>query len=334
MLCFGFDRVTSPSHARRRPVRESPEISAILVTYNSRSVLEGCLRSLRMQEGIRLEILVLDNASEDGTADSIAGRFPEIRVYRNAENVGFAKACNQGMRKARGEVLLFVNPDIRFPEPDAAARLVAALRADHSLGAVGPAFYAEDGTRQPSTAEGYPNERWTRGELGSLPGECAALLGACLALRAETAEEIGGFDEDFFLYGEDQDLCLRVRRLGMRLACLSEVRAVHIGRHSEERTSPREYWRKKLAGEYLFYRKHYSARSLRMIRISQWVKSSWEMLLLGLSWPLVGRGSSWKERWGKYGAIREAAIGKGGGSPMTGQALVLREPAVSGTSRE
>ncbi len=315
-------------------MRESPEISAILVTYNSRSVLEGCLRSLQAQEGIRMEILVVDNASEDGTADWIGGSFPEIGLRRNPHNVGFGKACNQGMREARGEVLLFVNPDLRFPEPNAVARLVAALRADRSLGAVGPALYAEGGARQPSTAREYPNQRWTRGELGVLPGDLAALLGACLALRAETAAEIGGFDEDFFLYGEDQDLCLRVRRLGLRLSCLSEVRAFHIGRHSEEGTSPREYWRKKLAGEYLFYRKHYSACSLRWIRIAQWVKSSWELFLLGLSWPLAGRQSVWKERWGKYGAIREAAAGKGEGRVrLARRSLGRREPAVSGAGR-
>lgn len=310
-------------------MRESFEASAILVTYNSRPVLDGCLRSLHAQEGIRLEILVIDNASEDGTADSIAERFPDVRLWRNSKNVGFGSACNLGMREARGEILLFVNPDLRFPEPDAVARLAAALRADRSLGAVGPTFYEEGGSRQPSTARRYPNERWTRGELGGLPGELAALLGACLVLSAETAAAVGGFDEDFFLYGEDQDLCLRVRRLGLRLACLPEVRAVHIGRHSEGGTSPREYWRKKLEGEYLFYRKHYAARSLRWIRISQWVKSSWELFLLGLSWPIAGRGRAWKERWGKYAAIRAAAAGREGIGPAGGW-----EAAVMGANRE
>ncbi|CAB4243529.1 Predicted glycosyltransferase [Methylacidimicrobium sp. AP8] len=296
-------------------VRESIEVSAILVTYNSRPVLDGCLRSLQRQEGIRLEILVIDNASEDGTADWVARSFPDVRLRRNPENVGFGRACNQGMREARGEILLFVNPDLRFPEPDAAARLAAALRADRSLGIVGPAFYQEDGSRQPSTARRYPNERSTRGELSGLPGEIAALLGACLALRAETAAAVGGFDEDFFLYGEDQDLCLRVRRLGLRLGCVSEVRAVHIGRHSERGTSPREYWRKKLQGEYLFYRKHYSGRSIRRIRIRQWVKSSWELFLLGLCRPVAGRASGWNERWSKYAAIRAAAEGREEGDP-------------------
>ncbi|WP_178087637.1 glycosyltransferase family 2 protein [Methylacidimicrobium cyclopophantes] len=289
-------------------MRESIDVSAILVTYNSRPVLEGCFRSLQAQEGIRLEILVIDNASEDGTADWIASTFPEIRLRRNSQNVGFGKACNQGIREARGEVLLFVNPDLRFPDPDAIKRMAAVLLADRSVGAAGPAFFGEDGLRQSNAAHDYPNERWTHGELGPLPGEVAALLGACLALRAETASEMGGFDEDFFLYGEDQDLCLRLRKCGLRLAYLSEVRALHLGRHSEQGTSPREYWRKKLEGEYLFYRKHYSMRSLRRIRMSQWVKSSWELFLLGLVWPVAGRDKSWKERWGKYGAILEAAL--------------------------
>lgn len=292
-------------------MRESIDVSAIIVSYNSRLMLDGCLRSLQAQEGIRLEILVIDNASKDGTTDWIAANFPEIRLWRNSENVGFGRACNQGMREARGKIFLFVNPDLQFPDPDAVGALAAALRADPSLGAVGPAIFAKDGSRQPSTARGYPNERWTHGELGPLPGEVAALLGACLALRAETAAAAGGFDEDFFLYGEDQDLCLRVRRLGLRLACVPKVRAFHLGRHSEESTSPRDYWRKKLEGEHLFYRKHYSARSLRWIRISQWVKSSWELFLLGLAWPVAGRGKSWKERWGKYGAIRAASAAKG-----------------------
>jgi len=316
-------------------VRESIEVSAILVTYNSRPVLDGCLRSLQAQEGIRLEILVVDNASGDGTADWIAGKFPEIRLWRNPENVGFARACNQGMREARGEILLFANPDLRFPDPDAVARLAASLRADRSLGAVGPALYEEGGSRQPSTARAYPNERWTRGELGTLPGELAALLGACLALRSSTASRVGGFDEDFFLYGEDQDLCLRLRRLGLRLACLSEVRAFHIGRHSEEGTNPRAYWQKKLAGEYLFYRKHYSARALRWIRISQWVKSSWELFLLGLAWPIAGRTSAWKERWGKYGAIRAAAAGRREVSLKKGMLSFSHwQPAALGGTRE
>ncbi|MGD9897405.1 MAG: glycosyltransferase family 2 protein [Candidatus Methylacidiphilaceae bacterium] len=292
-------------------MRESIDASAILVTYNSRPVLGDCLRSLQAQEGIGLEILVIDNASLDGTAAWVAESFPEIRLWKNPENIGFGRACNQGMREARGKTLLFVNPDLRLPDPDAAARLVAALHADQTLGAVGPAIYDEDGSRQPSTSDRYPEERWTGGELGRLPGKLAALLGACLALRATTALEIGGFDEDFFLYGEDQDLCLRLRQHGLRLACLPDVRAVHIGRHSEERTNPRDYWQKKLEGEYLFYHKHYSARSLRWIRISQRVKSSWELFLLGLAWPLIGRGRSWKERWGKYRAIRAVAGEKG-----------------------
>lgn len=229
------------------------ELSIVVVSYNTRELLAACLRSLPPASGRTAhEIIVVDNASGDGSAEMVGREFPAVAVIANTANVGFARAANQGIRATRGELIALVNSDAETP-PGSLDRLVAFLRAHPGVGAVGPQIRLPDGRpchscfRFPSLVRPYLNFRFLRrisGETFSLAypadspllregGEVDWLSGACLALRRKALDQVGLLDEHFFMYFEDTDLCRRLRRAGWSVWYLPEVHALHrVGQSS------------------------------------------------------------------------------------------------------
>lgn len=214
----------------------APAVSAICVSYNCADLLRVTLESLLTQEvdgGV--QVIVVDNASDDGSA-AAAASLPGVEVIALERNVGFGAANNVGARRAQGELLLFANPDVDVP-----AGVVAAL-ADFMAGeaaavAAGPKLVGRDGRLQKFCARKFPNllnliflvsgveeSRWAGSPLahryyptpfyGRGPSPVDALTGAFMMVRRRAFEAVGGFDEGYFLYGEDVDLCRRLRREG------------------------------------------------------------------------------------------------------------------------
>ncbi|TFE66066.1 glycosyl transferase [Methylacidiphilum sp. Yel] len=291
-----------------RKIEEPIDWSVIIVTFQSQKVIKNCLESLFYQRGVRSEIFVVDNNSTDGTKEILEAFSTKIFFIENPSNEGFAKAANKALSRAKGRFVLFLNPDVVIKNPYFLEKIAALFDEIKTVGAIGPSLYYPDGQIQPTTSLQYPNQKWTLGSIPKYPGNIAALLGACLAIRKEILDQIGGFDEDYFLYGEDQDICLRIRKLGFSLAYSPQIQAYHIGGHSSENLSYKLLWERKLQAEYIFYKKHYPQQAIDLIAFSQLIKSNWQLFLLFFFGSSLLPKSRLHEKICKYKAIRSQAF--------------------------
>ena len=252
-----------------------PELSVIIVSYNTADLIGACLDSVLASEHINLEVFVVDNASKDTGVAVIQKHFPTVRLIANETNRGFGVANNQALAYCRGRYIVFLNPDTTIAS-DSLVRMMRFMDTHPEVGLAGPIVRNPNGSRQDSVSVCYPGHRYGGPELGSLPGTIACVLGACQISRTELLRDLGGFDEDFFLYGEDQDLCLRVRQRGFLIEQINDAVILHHGGQSERDSLPEEVVRKKLQAEYLFYRKHYHPLTIVRIRRRQRIRARWQ----------------------------------------------------------
>ena len=237
--------------------------AAIVVTYNSARQVERCLSAL--VEGAT-EVYVVDNASTDGTSGVVRARFPHVRLIENRENVGFAAAVNQALEQTDADAVLLVNPDCVVPR-DMVTALASHLRANPDVGLVAPRLRDEDGHVATSA---HPFEslftvvasrfggslvplRLRRALAGAKRREsydaCRAggeatsvdwVSGACVAVRGSLFRRLGGLDRGYFMYYEDEELCLQVWKAGFRVVILPDAEAVHTGGASS--SDPAHVW--------------------------------------------------------------------------------------------
>ncbi len=253
-------------------------VAVVVVSYEARETLLATLAALREHAGLPVELVVVDNASRDGSAEAVRERHPEALVVANADNAGFGRACNQGWRASRAPLVLFLNPDAEVG-PGAVAGLATLLEQRPEIGAAGPRTRSADGTIQVSTGPdlGWIAEarqrRLVRGvarrdprrlaeaeRRHSLEHEPDWVSGSCLIARRTALEAVSGFDERFFLYEEDADLCRRLRAAGWRVVFTPGVEVRHQLGRSMAKAPARarlEYHRSHL----LYYRKHNDALS-------------------------------------------------------------------------
>ncbi|MCX7634778.1 MAG: glycosyltransferase family 2 protein [Syntrophales bacterium] len=260
-------------------VAPARDVSIIIVSYNTADLLGPCLEAVLHQQGVNLEVLVVDNASTDDSAALVARQYPQVKLMVNAINRGFGAANNQALPLCQGRYILYLNPDTVMA--DACLAVAVSYMDNHpEVGLAGLHILNPDGTDQPSIAYRYLNQRRTRGELAGLPGKIAAVLGAAMIARRDVVKAVEGFDEDFFLYGEDEDLCLRIRRRGYQIGFIPEARVIHFHGQSERGSQPTEVWRKKYRAEMQFYRKHYDPETIaRIVRYESW-RTLWRMVSL------------------------------------------------------
>jgi GT2 family glycosyltransferase len=264
-------------------VSPPPVVSVVIVSYNTREELLRCLATLRGAP-LALEVLVVDNASEDGSVAAVREAFPEVRVREMAENLGFSRATNRGMRQARGEFVLLLNSDAEL-RPGALEAMVDLLRARPEAAIVGPRTVSTDGSPQVSFGPDLtPWNEWGQARLvrgvrerrpaalqeaarrASREQEVDWVSGACLLARRRVLDEVGGFDEAFFLYEEDADLCRRVRRAGHKVVYEPRAEVLHhLGRSMarDPERARREYDQSHL----LYYRKHNPAWQTALLRL-------------------------------------------------------------------
>jgi len=280
------------------------EISVVIVSYNTTDLIGGCLASVEEGQGVTLEIFVVDNASTDGSAEAVRKGFPAVHLVENPENRGFGAANNQVLSQCRGRYLVLLNPDT-VVSPGAFREMAAYMDAHPRVGLAGPRITNPDGSHQDSVSFRYPGQKHTAGELDGLAGSIACVMGACQIVRPELMKRIGGFDEDFFMYGEDQDLCLRIRRSGYEIGYVESAVVVHHGGKSERGSTPPEVWKKKMNAEYLFYGKHYRTGSVRKIMKAHLAKARWRLAILGLSLPFAADRAAAVGKMHKYRALEE-----------------------------
>lgn len=258
-------------------------VDIVIVSHNVRDDLDRCLASLA-EAGLppATTCTVVDNASTDGTPDMLRTRWPQVRLLEAGGNLGFARANNLGIRATTGALVLLLNPDTVVP-PGAVEALRHALDAHGDTAAVGPRLVDAQGRPELSFGPmvsllGEARQKWVgdayaRGarwavrrveRLTRMPGERPWLSGACLLCRRTDLDAVGGFDERYFLYTEDVDLCAAFRARGRRVRFVPEVTVTHLGGRSGA-TAPAATARLRRRSQLAFYEKHHpwSARLLR-----------------------------------------------------------------------
>ena len=227
-------------------------LSIMIVTYRCKEDVLKCLATLPSAA----QIVVVDNASGDGTVEAIRAQFPLVCVLALDENIGFARANNLAAKQATGEFLLLLNPDTMIPDPDTLERCVAYLASQpEAVAAMTCRVMSEDGSLQWECARHFPTE-FSECAKAFFPYKCwdaiknfdetkeqfvPCVLGAFILLRRANWELVGGFDERFFLMYEDVDLCRKLAQKGGTLRYWPEARIVHTGGQSWKTDRPRTY---------------------------------------------------------------------------------------------
>jgi O-antigen biosynthesis protein len=291
------------------------KVSVIIVNYNVKYFLEVCLHStLRALNGWYSEIFVVDNNSKDGSAELVRTRFPSVILIENKENVGFGRANNQAVALAKGTYILFLNPDTVLPE-DFFEKTIAYMDANPQAGGIGPRLIDGKGDFAPDAKKSFPslsvalfkgtginklfpsstyfNKYYAVhiGEHETAPVD--ALSGCCMMMRKTAIEKAGGaFDEDYFMYFEDGDLCYRIRQAGFMNIYYPETTVIHYKGESTKKTTL-SYVKVFNEAFAIFARKHYSRRYAQAFMlfinlgvILRAVLSAFKTLLKVLKMPL------------------------------------------------
>lgn len=270
------------------PTAEAREpLSVVIVSWNTQKLTLEALRSFLPVTGdLVLEVVVVDNASSDGSADAVEAAFPDVRVIRNPHNVGFAAGVNIGLRASRHPLVLLLNPDTRVVG-DALERLIDYATAHPEAGIVGPRVLNADGTLQASRfrfpsllnqllaatylyqllpQSGFFNRERFGGRSVDLPEAVDAVSGCCFLVRRSVLETVGVLDEDFFMYAEETDLCYRAWHAGFEVHYAPVGEIVHLGGGSSRLASRRnflEYRRSILR----FFHKHRGTAATQAARV-------------------------------------------------------------------
>ena len=291
-------------------------ISIIIVNWNTRDLLAACLHSVAAASVItgdpslseqhtlidgttaqcivaphapvqaapnlpRVEVLVVDNASSDGSAEMVRAEFPWVRLITNQSNVGFARANNQAIRICAGRYVLLLNSDTVVHHA-ALAALVEFMDAQPTVGAAGALLLNPDGTLQPSCSP-FPTllrEAWRMFALdrvvpiatyqmtrwdGATPRAVDVLLGACMNMRRESLDQVGLLDETYFMYSEEVDLCLRIKRAGWQIFWVPQAHITHYGGQSSKQAAKKMFLH-LYQSKTLYFRKHHGRHAARLYK--------------------------------------------------------------------
>ena len=231
----------------------TPDVSIVIVNWNSREFLRQCLKTVFQQpHQSKIEVIVIDNASYDGSEPLVQSQYPQAIFIQGDDNVGFARANNAAAAVATGRNLLFLNPDTEV-SAGAIDRMVRFIDNSPDAGAVGCRLLNTDGSLQTSCVQAYPTvlnqmldaealrKLWPASPLWGTaafladpmqPQRVEGISGACLLVRRDAFDQVGRFTEAYFMYAEDMDLCLKLERSGRCNYYLGDVTVVHHGGQS------------------------------------------------------------------------------------------------------
>ncbi len=273
-------------------------LSIVIVNWNTGELLSQCLDSIYMDPELveAFEVWVVDNASTDGSAQAALEKYPQTKLIRNQQNPGFAAANNQAIRQARGDYLLLLNPDTIL-HPGAVRTMLDFLRRNPAAGAVGPRLLNPDRSLQYSCSpeptlsrefkrlfhlggvrpDGYyAMDTWDTAE----PRSVDVLLGACILVRRQALEDAGLFEETYFMYSEEVDLCRRLRQKGWGVYWTPTAQVIHFGGQST-RQAAAEMFLQLYKSKIVYFRKHYGASAA-------WI---YKLILLAASLPRLAIGA-------------------------------------------
>ncbi len=292
-----------------------PVVSVVIVSYNTRAMTLDCLAALYADlGGTPAEVFVVDNDSADGSPAAVRATFPAAAVIDMGRNAGFGAANNVAMARARGEFLLLLNSDA-FVKPGAVAAMVECLRRRPRAAAVGPRLLNGDGSLQrscwrfPSPGRAWLESLWIAGLFG--PDRAAGdyrrwphdaerpvdwVIGACLTVRRAAFEQVGGFDEQFFMYAEETDWQRRMRQAGWEVVLSPDAVVTHLGGASgaTDKVGTRRLF---FQSQDRYLRKHHGTGGLVAARAASAVGSA--LRLVAWAGWLFARPRHRRRTWGK-----------------------------------
>ncbi len=329
----------------------APDLSVIIVSWNVRDLLRVCLASLPAgaaaideHPSLTVGVIVVDNASADGSAAMVADAFPDVQLIANRENRGFTGGNNQGLAVAHGRYVLFLNPDT-VVSPGALSTMVAYMEAHPNVGALGPRLRYGDGSPQSSArrfptlatalfestplAWHWPDNRWARAyrmDDGGLqiPGYKLKVdnfqpstfqpaspvdwvVGAALLTRRAVLEQVGGFDEGYFMYSEELDWCRRAALAGWQTVYLPTAEIIHYeGKSSEQVVAARHirFHRSRVR----YFRKFHGRATAETVRLAVLGMFAVEWLLEAGKWLLGSRRELRRERVTAYAQLLRSGL--------------------------
>ena len=282
-----------------------PHVSIVILSWNTCGLLENCLSSITTAAAdLDVEIIVVDNASTDGSQAMVRDKFPHVHLIANQENVGFARGNNQAMALCKGRYMLLLNSDA-FAAPGSIQALVRLADVQPKAGIVGAQLLNPDNSFQASHTS-FPNlwreflilsgvgrllyGRWypSRGpEEDKGPQPVDYVEGACMLVRAEAFDDVGGLDEGYFMYSEEVDWCYAIREEGWQVWYQPEAKVIHLGGASSQSRRVRreaDLYRSRVR----FFRKHYGDMAAEALKLQIYVLTAIKVIIYKLLRLLSG----------------------------------------------
>lgn len=268
-------------------------LSIVIVNWNTRDELRQCLHSIKTHVKSRLEteVIVVDNASSDKSADMVSKFYPWVKLVKNDKNVGFGTACNMGADLTRGEVLAFINPDISFSS-DSVIQLLDFLDEQPNVGVVAPKLLYDDGKLQPSVRR-FPTTwvmllmltklsllargltSWKRYNYSNFNYEnmrsVEQVMGAAMFIKRDVFEEVGKFDPSYFVWFEEVDLCKRIKEAGYLIFYIPAVEMYHTRSRSFAKQTMFERQINFSYSARVYARKHFSLMGQILVWFCSWL---------------------------------------------------------------
>ena len=302
------------------------DLSIVIVNWNVRDLLRRCLESIFASRLPGLEAIVVDNASSDGSLDMLRTEFSRVTLIANADNRGFPAGNNQGLAAARGRFVMALNPDTEIVG-GALRRVIAYLDAHPEVGALGPQLLNPDGSVQssrrrfPTFATALFESTWLQGiaprsvlrryTMDDVPDDTVHqvdwVTGACIAVRREVLEKVGGFDEGFFMYSEELDWCRRIRAAGWKIVYLPEAKVIHhVGQSSEQAVAARHIHFQ--TSKVRYFRKYYGRLAAGALRAALLALYAWQIGLESIKALLGHKRDLRVQRIGVYWQVLRSRL--------------------------
>jgi len=280
------------------------DLSIVVLSWNVCDLLRQCLESVAHDRllsadhpPLTTEIIVVDNASSDGSVEMVRAEFPHVRLIVNQANRGYTGGNNDGIAAATGRYVMILNPDTRVLD-DALAAMVAYADAHSDVGIVGPQLLNPDGSVQPSRRRfptlmtGLFESTWLeplaprnilrRYYVLDQPDDAIQevdwLFGACFLVRREVIQQVGALDEGFFMYSEEMDWCRRIRQAGWKAVYLPEAQVIHYGGKSSDQVAAQRHIYFQTS-KVRYFRKHHGALTAGALRIALLAMYAWQLVL-------------------------------------------------------
>jgi len=266
----------------------NPELSIVIVNYNAKKYLEQCLGSIyKSSPQINFELILIDNGSIDNSTFMVKEKFPMVKLIENRKNEGFVKAVNKGIKLCKAKYVLSLNNDT-FIYQNSLGELLKFMNSHPEVGICGPKVLNSNGTIQHQCKRGFPTISsafyYFLGLHKYFPksktfghylmtylnpeeiSEVDSVSGACLMVKREIIEQVGLLDEDYIMYGDDLDLCYRIKKIGLKVYYVPTAQIIHYGGVSSQKLPYKGViWFYRAM--YIFYKKHYAKKSNFVVSI-------------------------------------------------------------------